>query len=80
MREYTFLMSDSTRTPHVKAKNLRTAWKLTKIWHRNETLFRNPKLGELTSTYQTCGANDYVMSGWKDTHDKQIKEQNQCQK
>lgn len=74
MREYTFLMSDSTRTPHVQAKTLRAAWTLTKIWYLYQTLFRRRTLGKLTNTFQTCAEHDFIMSGWKATNDKQIKE------
>lgn len=70
MREYTFLMSDSFRTPHIFANNLREAWENAKEWHKQEAKKR--KLGELIPTYQSAGEGDYVMSGWRDIRDKAI--------
>lgn len=76
MREYTFLLSDSFRTPHVQARSLREAYRMTKIWYVHETVFRKRKMGKLLTTYQVTkrGVDSSVMSGWLDSKDKSLKE------
>jgi hypothetical protein len=73
MREYTFLLSKSFRSEHVKAKDLREAWKLTKAWYNSLSSESKLQAGHLERIYQTCKDGDYVMSGWLATNDKHIK-------
>jgi len=78
MREYTFLLSSSFRTPHIKAKSLREAYGITKIWYFYQKLFGEKgikeHLGKLTPIYQYANREDYVMSGWLSSNDKSLKE------
>lgn len=71
-REYTFYLTEGFRTYHVKANTLREAWRKTVKYYLG-----HPKtmkvLGNLTSMYQSQKHHeDYVLSGWKCTKDKQI--------
>ncbi|MBA7587632.1 hypothetical protein ES708_29663 [subsurface metagenome] len=72
MREYTFLLSKSFRSKHVKANTLREAWRLTKQWYKALSPESKERAGSLTRSYQDCQEGDYVMSGWKQTLDKRI--------
>jgi len=72
MKEYTFLLSKSFRSEHVKANTLREAWGLTKQWYKTLSPERKERAGSLTPCYQDCKEGDCVMSGWKQTLDKRI--------
>ena len=84
MKEYTFLMTTSWRSKHIKANTLREAFKKAKIWLEYQKNFGNTTIkesvsgkehqtiGEFTGQYQDCKENDCVMSGWKGIKDKKI--------
>lgn len=64
MREYTFLGTKSFRSEHIKAKNIREAWKKTKLWYLNLDKTEKEFFGDLTTTYQYAKENDFYMSNW----------------
>jgi len=72
MREYTFLLSNSFRSTHVKARTLREAWNKTNQWYTALSMEEKAHGGILTHTYQDCRINDYVLSGWKQSTDKKL--------
>lgn len=75
MREYTFLGSKSFRSEHVKAKNLREAFIKTKLWYFNLSEEMKSRFGILRGqTYQWCGENDFIMSGWIYSRDNKLKD------
>ena len=76
MKEYTFLMTTSFRSEHIKAHTLREAFKKVKIWHEYHKNFGSEQLkknlGDLNGSYQDAKDDDFVMSGWKQIKDKKI--------
>jgi hypothetical protein len=69
MKEYTFLLENSFRTPHVKARNIREALQYNRAFRKS-----------MVGLYQVANDGDMVMSGWKTSNQIRKEEPHVCKK